>query len=552
MRIALALVAASLAWSPRPASGAVVHVPGDQPTIASALAAAAAGDTVLLACGTYFEHGMTITTPLTIASETGVAGCATIDAEFNGRILWIEGASGVVFSGVTLSKGRSDWGSAVYADTAGVSFVDCAFDACQAGMEGGAVFYNCGTGSFEGCSFTGNSALYGGGIVVSRAACSFEGCFFGENEAHWGGGAAVYHPGATPSFTACDFHDNRAVGGDDSYGGGVYCWDHAAPSFEGCEFLRNTSEYGGGGLMSDEECQIVLHDCTFTDNSAAYGGGIETWHTRGGSVTSCYFAGNTAEDGGGVLCEESQGVSFWSCSFTGNEATEAGGGFDLLASTPPPADCTFTGNSAVYGGGIAALDCADPVFSGCWFGGNTAQYGGGLAVQSSGSPEITGSFFIANAADYGGALIFLGCSAPSLTGSTLVLNRATADGGGVAVSVCTTLSIGTTIVGFSEDGNAVGSDGAPVVCTATAIYGNEGGDWVGAIAGQEATNDNIASDPLFCGLYTEDYSICEDSPCLPENNGVGLLVGRFGQGCDGPCGAPVEARSWGSIKAMYR
>jgi hypothetical protein len=51
--------------------------------------------------------------------------------------------------------------------------------------------------------------------------------------------------------------------------------------------------------------------------------------------------------------------------------------------------------------------------------------------------------------------------------------------------------------------------------------GNGGGDWVGGIADQHGVRGNISADPLFC------------DPA----------------GCGG---MPVEAVSWGVLKALYR
>jgi len=243
---------------------------------------------------------------------------------------------------------------------------------------------------------------------------------------------------------------------------------------------------------------------------------------------------------------------FADCTFTDNEAGIAGGAFNQTAATPGPSDCTFTGNSAAYGGGIAVSHTVVPTLADCTFIGNSAFAGGAVAADSCASPAVAGCTISENTAQYGGALAFTGCSTPSVSGSTLVLNGATIGGAGIAAWTGTTVSVAQTIIAFGAGGGAVLTDGCPVSCSTTAIYGNAGGDWVGAVAGQEGSDHNIATDPLLCAVMSGDCTLCEDSPCLPGNNGAGLLVGRFGQGCEGPCGAPVEPRSWGSIKAMYR
>ena len=48
-----------------------------------------------------------------------------------------------------------------------------------------------------------------------------------------------------------------------------------------------------------------------------------------------------------------------------------------------------------------------------------------------------------------------------------------------------------------------------------------------------------------------DFTLCANSPCLPEYNGCNVLIGAYGEGC-AECSSPVEDRSWGAIKAMYR
>ena len=54
-----------------PAHSATIHVPGDQPTIQAGIDAAAAGDTVVLACGVYLESGIQLRGGVTVASRWG-------------------------------------------------------------------------------------------------------------------------------------------------------------------------------------------------------------------------------------------------------------------------------------------------------------------------------------------------------------------------------------------------------------------------------------------------------------------------------------------------
>ena len=549
--VATIAVAALLVCATSVASAAVIHIPADQPTIAAGLAAASPGDTLLLADGSFYEHGLIISQPVTITSEHG-PGYTDINASGSGRHFWVENVDGAVFRGLSLHQGLDSWGAAIFADTSNITIDFCVLGGNHSTYQGGGLVCRGGTGTFISTNFVSSVADFeGGSVVLDGASGYFTDCYFGNNQSLWGAGVAIYNAGATPVFDGCDFGENHAVG-TEPYGGGVYCWNYASPTFINCRFHDNVSDYGGGGLMLDENTQAVVTNCSFENNSAVWGGGIETWEMLGGTVTGCTFTGNTAQGGAGVLYEQSENLVFADCTFSDNVATEAGGGFSLLTSSPGPTNCTFTGNSAMYGGGMAVAYCTAPVVSDCSFSRNTAMMGGAIAVEMSGSPVVTDCTAAENTADYGAGIAFTHCSTPSVSGSTLVLNHANAEAAGVAVAVGTTLSVERTIIGFSTAGEAIATDGAPVVCTTTAVYGNLGGDWVGIIAGQEGSNYNIATDPYLCGVLEGDYTLCEDSPCLPENNGAGVLVGAYGEGCAGPCGAAVEMKSWGGIKGMYR
>jgi hypothetical protein len=72
-----------------------------------------------------------------------------------------------------------------------------------------------------------------------------------------------------------------------------------------------------------------------------------------------------------------------------------------------------------------------------------------------------------------------------------------------------------------------------------AMYGDCGG----------LGDQNLNLDPLFCDPETGHYSLSASSPCLPENNTWGVLIGARAQGC-GPTSLSPE--TWARIKARYR
>jgi hypothetical protein len=59
-------------------------------------------------------------------------------------------------------------------------------------------------------------------------------------------------------------------------------------------------------------------------------------------------------------------------------------------------------------------------------------------------------------------------------------------------------------------------------------------------------------DPLFCGYYSDDFTICDESPAYALNNQWTTPMGSEDVGCFAPCGSAVTETSWGHIKSLYR
>lgn len=110
-----------------------------------------------------------------------------------------------------------------------------------------------------------------------------------------------------------------------------------------------------------------------------------------------------------------------------------------------------------------------------------------------------------------------------------------------------TTSIYACVVAFHE-GPALAVDANLDFSSLTysCFYGNPGGDFSGS------HDTTIVGDPLFCGYYSDDFTICDESPAYALNNQWTTPMGSEDVGCFAPCGSAVTEASWGHIKSLYR
>ncbi|MDH4157695.1 MAG: DUF1565 domain-containing protein [candidate division Zixibacteria bacterium] len=149
------------------------------------------------------------------------------------------------------------------------------------------------------------------------------------------------------------------------------------------------------------------------------------------------------------------------------------------SSSPRITNCVFRENTAVISGGAMRCKSCTPTVSHCTFYGNSAPTGAAVFCIASGSPHLNNCV--------------VACSA-----------------GGAAI-----------------DAYEATSQPLLVCCD---VYGNGGGDWT-TIEDQAGANGNMSADPSFCEPAAGDFRISSTSPCAPENNDCGTLVGALGVGC---------------------
>jgi len=226
------------------------RVPQDFATIQSALDEVGAGDTVLVAPGTYWEN---LTWPdcweVKLLGEKGAAA-TVIDGNQTGPTLTVDdqleytmGDSRV--EGFTLTNGN-DGGIWPY---------------------GGGLCLSGGGVIVDGMVITGNGATEGGGVYITSWNSTLPGCVITSNSATSGGG--VYQYGSQGTIVNCVIAGNSATDG-----GGIYSPDYDEGDFVNCTICANTATGNGGGLYSGAWDFRTVTNSIFWGNSAAAGAQI--------------------------------------------------------------------------------------------------------------------------------------------------------------------------------------------------------------------------------------------------------------------------------------
>jgi hypothetical protein len=294
------------------ARAANLLVPGQYPTIQAAIDAAAPGDHVVVASGTYTGNGNVslnlLGKEITLRSESGDPQTCILDGQDTSAILQAISmeTQNTVVQGFTFRRGRAlaqfgsgtdAMGGAIRLENASLTVRNCKFESNQA---------------------IGNPGLFGGGSGLGGAISAFGG-FVSTN---------LY-------LENCSFIGNVARGLDDAFspgsgqGGAIYS-NGAGVTAQGCQFTSNEAISGtgglsrGGGLCLDASGGY-LKNCVFTTNAAGTGGGIYVNALLEG--INIVLLANRAESGnGGGVASEAAFVTLINVSASGNHSNAAGGG----------------------------------------------------------------------------------------------------------------------------------------------------------------------------------------------------------------------------------
>lgn len=330
--IAACLCAACLVGSV--CAAGTLNVPGGFPTIQAAIDAAAAGDTVLVADGTYMGSGNSeidfLQKAITLRSASGPANCI-LDGQSSTRLVRFHRGEGPnsVLQGFTLRSGFVDpsspgdkFGAGILCENSNPTIIECI------------VTGNVAAGSGAGIQCSASAPLIADCIVVGNVS---------END---GAGINCVN-GSDATIVRCLVSGNSTM---EFNGAGVRCIS-SDPSIIDCDIVGNAAAFKGGAIRC-RLCNATVINTRIRDNaSSENGGGASVYH---GNLTffNCEFANNATGRAGGALFSQGGAVRLRNCLVFGNRSDDQGGGLHLVdAQRSSIVNCTIAANQAVRAGG---------------------------------------------------------------------------------------------------------------------------------------------------------------------------------------------------------
>jgi hypothetical protein len=277
-----------------PASGSTWAVPFHAPTIQAGIDSAVAGDTVLVAPGTY-------------------TGAGNYNISFNGKNIVVRSSGGAAATVLDVQASRgtprrgffigNEEGPAAVLD--GFTIVNGYMDLITAGAGAGTA---AGTGRSAGLSHD----LSGGGIKCQNSQPTLRNLIIRNCGSAYTGGGLDIELLAEPSISNCVIQG---------------CW----------------AGFEGGGVTIETVSNPTLTNCIITGNRAARGGGVGC--NAGGTLRDCVIAGNTVADPTGT-----QGALY------GGGIAVLYPGTLLLERTMVADNCAPDGAGEVFADNLAQID----------------------------------------------------------------------------------------------------------------------------------------------------------------------------------------------------
>ncbi len=201
-----------------------------------------------------------------------------------------------------------------------------------------------------------------------------------------GGGLLVTDCG--PTVVGCTFIEHAAVSPKEEGSGGAVCvvGTGAAISarFESCRFESSQATYGGAVSVSGGGARVEMVGCVFIMNVAGAGGAVHAGAGAAADIALCRFIANSSvvEDGGAVL-NAGGAVRIASSEIGWNTSARRGGGVhSACCGETRLTGCTLVGNFALMRAGGVRVDAGGSAFlHNCILSDNSDMFGLGEGAQ---------------------------------------------------------------------------------------------------------------------------------------------------------------------------
>jgi uncharacterized repeat protein (TIGR01451 family) len=413
LTLALLLVLGMQTKSVAAAPAAELHVcPAGPPTcdyatVQEAVDAANDGDVIKAATGDYTDvnnHGglaqvvyinktVTIQGGYTVGdwdTPDPVANPTTLDAQGQGRVVYITGDISPTLEGLRITGGDST------------------------GLLGYCGWWDC----YD----------TGGGIHVITATATISGCHVYSNRSpNYGGGLYLHQSPST--LTGNTISDNAT----DDFGGGLYL-DHSIATLTSNTISDNTAGDWGGGAQLNNSDATLIGNTVVNNTSGGHGGGLFVYVSQHPKLIGNTISGNASSRWGGGLYLNNAHAEVRENTIANNTSSWEGGGVLMMFSRAILSDNVITNNSADdKGGGIYIRECEDATLARNTIQNNTAQaHGGGLHVFMS-TVTLDNNVVTDNRTYQNGAGVYIEGATVHARHTTLARNYG-GDGSGVHVT----------------------------------------------------------------------------------------------------------------------
>ncbi len=449
----------------------------------------------------------------------------------------------------------------------------------------GRVLFVCGAGQpiVEGMRLTGGdasglggdtlNAQTGGGVYILSATATLSNNEIVYNTAGTGGaggGVSLYRGAGTLR------RNTIAANSAGSDGGGLYLWWSPIVLAENVISANTAITWGGGLYMSSSPA--LVEGNTVQGNSAAYGAGLSVTGCDGITVRGNTVVSNTAVAAAGMFF----GYTGWttpslvlSNTFSYNTAIVAAGmylvyvpynlfagnrisdnqaqywaGVHVFSSAAHFDRNVFSRNVANGEGGAMHMDVSDASFTHNEFSENSALTGAGLYLEAS-AATLDGNTFYANSAISAGGGLYLDYSPATLIGNAFIANSSAGDGAGLWLLESDATLVSNTIAANSADGHGGGLylRDSDALLSNNSVVENEA-DVAGSglyITGSapRLLHSTIARNRGAggSGIHLARWQLLSSTAILTNTILVSHSLGIY---VDGGCTASLEATLWGS------